>query len=139
MPTDQMIDYVPDNRVDSGAGVNAVRIAGIGMFVLLLATYSLNAMDRQIFPLLLNDVRHQYGFSLSSGGLLSTVFTFGMACAGLPTGWLMAHLSRRATVQIGIVIFSAATVLTALAPGFWTMMFCRGLTGIGEAMQLRHC
>jgi predicted MFS family arabinose efflux permease len=136
MPTDQMIDYVPDNRVGSGTADNAVRIAGIGMFILLLATYSLNAMDRQIFPLLLNDVRHQFGFSLSSAGLLSTVFTFGMACAGLPTGWLMAHLSRRATVQIGIVIFSAATVLTALAPGFWTMMLCRGLTGIGEAMQL---
>ena len=31
---------------------------------------------------------------------------------------------------------SAATVLTAMAPGFWTMMLCRGLTGIGEAMQL---
>ena len=68
MPTDQMIDYVPGDRVESGAGVNAVRIAGVGMFVLLLATYSLNAMDRQIFPLLLNDVRHQFGFSLSSAG-----------------------------------------------------------------------
>jgi len=130
--------------VDSGTerlapGVERTRtygLLGIGAFLILLATYSLNAMDRQIFPLLLNDVRSERGFSVAAGGFLSTVFTFGMAIAGVPTAYLMARFSRRAVVQIGILIFSIATILTPLVPGYWGMTLCRGLTGVGEAMQL---
>jgi MFS family permease len=108
----------------------------IGMFVVLLLTYALNAMDRQLFPLLVTNVRKDYGFSLADAGLLSTVFTLGMALAGVPTGYLMTRLSRKMVGIVGIVIFSAAMVLTAFCPGFWTMLICRAATGLGEAMQL---
>src|SRR6266576_4931687 len=54
------------------------------MFGVLLASYAINAMDRQLFPLLAPEVRRQYGFSLAGVGFLSTVFTLGMAIAGLP-------------------------------------------------------
>src|SRR5437867_6466957 len=57
----------------------APRRAAIAMFGLLLASYVINAMDRQLFPLLVPEVRRQYNFSLSDVGLLSTVFTLGMA------------------------------------------------------------
>jgi len=35
------------------------------MFAVLLASYVINAMDRQLFPLLASDVRQEYGFSLA--------------------------------------------------------------------------
>jgi MFS family permease len=38
--------------------------------------------------------------------------------------------------QIGIFIFSAATVVTVLAAGFTDMLIYRAVTGVGEAMQL---
>jgi len=38
------------------------RILGIAMFGVLLASYAINAMDRQLFPLLAPEVRRQYGF-----------------------------------------------------------------------------
>src|SRR5713101_1128574 len=91
------------------------RAFALAMFAVLLASYAVNAVDRQVFPLLASDVRAEYGFSLSNSGLLSTIFTLGMALAGLPTGYLLARSTRKTTVQIGIAIFSTGTALTALA------------------------
>jgi len=108
----------------------------LAMFAILLVSYAINAMDRQLFPLLAPDVRREYGFSLSESGFLATVFTLGMALAGLPTGYVLARFTRKATLQIGIAVFSAGTALTAFANGFADMLFYRTATGIGEAMQL---
>lgn len=93
-------------------------------------------MDRQLFPLVAPEVRREYGFSLAGVGLLSTVFTLGMAVAGLPTGFLLARFSRKAVLQTGIALFSAGTALTVLSRGFADMLTYRTVTGIGEAMQL---
>jgi len=106
------------------------------MFGVLLASYAINAMDRQLFPLLVPDVRREYGFSLAGIGFLSTVFTLGMALAGIPTGYLLARFSRKTVLQVGIALFSAGTALTVVARGFPDMLTYRAATGIGEAMQL---
>lgn len=106
------------------------------MFILLLASYAINAMDRQIFPLLATDIRKEFDFSLADVGLLSTIFTLGMAVAGWPTGYLLARFSRKTVLQIGVAIFSTGTLLTAFASGMSDMLFYRAATGVGEAMQL---
>ncbi|GAB7524555.1 hypothetical protein PBS_35420 [Paraburkholderia sp. 2C] len=111
-------------------------LSAFAMFVVLLVSYSINAMDRQIFPLLATDVRREFGFGLAQIGLLSTIFTLGMAVAGVPTGFLLSRLSRRSATIIGIAIFSIGTVLTATAHGFADMLLYRAATGVGEAMQL---
>jgi DHA1 family inner membrane transport protein len=106
------------------------------MFGVLLASYAINAMDRQLFPLLASEVRRQYGFSLAGVGFLSTIFTLGMAIAGLPTGYLLARFPRKIVLQAGIALFSTGTVLTVFSNGFPDMLIYRAATGIGEAMQL---
>ena len=106
------------------------------MFGVLLASYAINAMDRQLFPLLVPEVRREYGFSLAGIGFLSTVFTLGMAVAGIPTGYLLARFSRKTVLHVGIALFSAGTALTVVALGFADMLIYRAVTGIGEAMQL---
>jgi predicted MFS family arabinose efflux permease len=58
-----------------------------------------------------------------------------LAAAGLPTGYLLARLSRKTVLQVGIGIFSAGTILTVLSTGFLDMLAYRAATGIGEAMQ----
>ena len=108
----------------------------IAMFCVLLASYVINAMDRQLFPMLVPEVRREYSFSLADVGLLSTAFTFGMAVAGLPTGYLLARFSRKSVLQAGIALFSACTALTVTASGFSDMLMYRAATGIGESMQL---
>ena len=118
------------------AGAESGSRFAIVMYGVLLLSYSVNAMDRQLFPVLATDIRRDYGFSLANIGLLSTIFTLGMAVAGLPTGYLLARFSRKAVLQMGIAIFSAGTALTAIATGFSDMLIYRAATGLGEAMQL---
>ena len=118
------------------AGEGGTRSAAIAMYGVLLVAYSVNAADRQLFPLIAHDVRAQYGFSLADTGLLTTIFTLGLAVAGLPTGYLLARFSRKAVLLFGIGIFSAGTALTVLARGFPDMLLYLAATGIGEAMQL---
>jgi DHA1 family inner membrane transport protein len=118
------------------AGESGSRAVAIAMYCVLLASYSVNAADRQLFPLLAHDVRLQYGFSLSDTGLLTTIFTLGLAVAGLPTGYLLARFSRKTVLLLGIGIFSTGTALTILATGFPDMLVYLAATGIGEAMQL---
>src|SRR5438045_6281936 len=114
----------------------AARVFALLGIAIVIGSYFINAMDRALFPLLLPEVRREYGFDLPEAGLMSTVFTIGMALAGLPTGYLMSRYPRKSVAQIGMFIFSAATLLTVLAAGFADMLVDRALTGIGEAMQL---
>ena len=67
-----------------------------------LASYAINAMDRQLFPLLAPEVRREYGFSLESIGFLSTVFTLGMAGAGVVTGAVFSSMWTAASVPRGV-------------------------------------
>jgi MFS family permease len=114
---------------------SASGLALLGMAVAIVS-YAVNAMDRTLFPLLLPEVSREYTFALPQAGLMSTVFTIGMALAGLPTGYLMSRYSRKSVAQAGVFVFSGVTILTVFAVGFTDMLLYRALTGIGEAMQL---
>ena len=105
------------------------------MYCVLLLGYALMAADRYLFPVLAPDIRRDFGFSLANTGLLSTIFTLGLGIGGLPTGYLLARFPRKAVALTGIAIFSAGTALTAVMTGFWSMLFCLAVTGIGMAMM----
>src|SRR5919199_1956401 len=105
------------------------------MLVVLAASYVVNAMDRQVFPVLLPNINRDFGFSLAEGGLLSTIFTLGIGIGGIPSGYLLDRFSRKTVILAGIVIYSVFTVLTAFSLAFFDMAAYRSLTGVGEAMQ----
>jgi MFS transporter, DHA1 family, inner membrane transport protein len=111
----------------------ASTFAGIAV---IISSYVINAMDRTLFPLILPEVAREYDFNLPEAGLMATVFTIGMAIAGVPSGYLMSRIARRKVAQTGLLIFSAATLVTIASGGFADMLIYRALTGIGEAMQL---
>jgi DHA1 family inner membrane transport protein len=48
----------------------------------------------------------------------------------------MSRYQRKTVIQVGILIYSAATIITVAATGFADMLLYRAITGIGEAMQL---
>lgn len=104
-------------------------------FLLIVLSYMVNAMDRQVFPPLLPNIREDYGFSLEQGGLLATNFTLGMALAGLPAGYLLDRFRRKTVLLVSIVIYSLGTMATPLATGFADMSAYRVVSGFGEGMQ----
>ena len=104
-------------------------------FLLIVLSYMVNAMDRQVFPPLLPSIREEYGFSLEQGGLLATNFTLGMALAGLPAGYLLDRFRRKTVLLVSIVLYSLGTMATPLAVGFADMTLYRVVSGFGEGMQ----
>ncbi|MEU5593378.1 MFS transporter [Streptomyces sp. NPDC020298] len=107
---------------------------GVG-FLLVVLSYMVNAMDRQVFPPLLPNIRAEYGFSLEQGGLLATNFTLGMALAGLPAGYLLDRFRRKTVLLVSMVIYSLGTMATPLATGLADMTLYRVVSGFGEGMQ----
>ena len=132
----QVHTEISTNPANLAPAETGTRLAAISMYCVLLASYAVNAADRQLFPLLAHDVRLQYGFSLADTGLLSTIFTLGLAMAGLPTGLLLARFARKTVLLLGIAIFSTGTALIVFSVGFPDMLLYLAATGIGEAMQL---
>jgi MFS family permease len=92
-------------------------------------------MDRLVFPTLLPSLAAEYGFTLLAAGLQATIFTFGFGIAGIPGGFLLDRMSRKAVAIVGICVYSVCTVLTGLSVGFYDMAVYRILSGIGEALQ----
>lgn len=131
-PTKAYINSAKDPG-DVAARLSAVA-AGAMLFI-LAGSYVVNAMDRQVFSIVLPAVREDYGFTLAQGGLLATIFTLGIGVAGLPTGYLLDRMSRKAVMIIGIIVFSVFTILTAVAVGFADMAIYRAMSGVGESMQ----
>jgi MFS family permease len=121
------------SRTEQQAANQSTAIA-IAMFCVLLVSYILMAADRYLFPVLAADIRKDFGFSISTTGLLSTIFTLGLGLAGLPTGYLLARYSRKTVLLIGIALFSCATAMTTTAGGFSSMLVLLALQGIGMSM-----
>jgi predicted MFS family arabinose efflux permease len=111
-------------------------VAALVFLLLLCLAYSINAADRQIFPTLLPAIRQALGYDLKVGALLATFFTLGLAVAGLPAGYVIDRLARKSIILIAMVIYSAFTLATVFAQGFWDMLFYRAMTGVGEGMQM---
>jgi MFS family permease len=124
------------DQVQPKAGLpRLTRATALISLVILALSYVTNAMDRQVFPVVLPQVSKDLGVTLAQGGLLATIFTLGIGIAGVPTGFLLDRSSRKAVVLLGIAVYSGFTALTGLAVGFFDLFAYRALSGVGEAMQ----
>jgi MFS family permease len=117
--------------VSAPAGTAAIALG----FTVLCLSYLLNAMDRQVFYPLVPEISEEFGFSLDQAGLLATGFTLGLALTGVPAGYLLDRMSRKAIVVASVVVYSAGTVAIPLAAGFFDMAVYRLLSGVGEGVQ----
>ena len=124
----------PSRVKDNPEGKATMAVAAVSLG-LLAFTFMLNAADRQVFPPLLTTIGKEYKFTLQAGGLLSTIFTLGMAVAGIPAGFLVERFSRKAVLVVSIVLYSLGTLATPLASSWGDMALYRIISGLGEGMQ----
>jgi MFS family permease len=108
---------------------------GLAILLILDLAYFINAMDRQVFPVILPDVREALGVTSSQVGLLATIFTLGMGLAGIPAGYLTDRWGRKNMILGGLVLFSVTTALQAVAVTWFDMAAYRVISGIGEGVQ----
>jgi MFS family permease len=118
-----------------GLTTSGTSTVAIAMYGVLLLSYALMAANRFLLPTVASNVRQEFGFTLAQTGLLTTVFTVGLGLGGLPTGYLLSRFSRKTTLMAGITIFSSAVALTTVTSGFWSLLLCLAVMGVGMSME----
>jgi MFS family permease len=93
----------------------------------------MNFYDRQILPVVQDDIRRQWELSDRDLGLLGTAFIVLYAVVGLPLGRLADVWRRTWVLAAGVAVWSVLTAASGLASGFWSLFVCRLGVGVGEA------
>ncbi len=113
----------------------AVRSRAYGWYVVgvLTAANIFNYIDRLIIVTMYADLRATFNFTDQQlGGLWLALFIVH-AIATFPLGWASDHFDRRKIMGLGVIVWSLATLGSAYAVGFVSLLIMRGLVGVGEA------
>lgn len=103
------------------------------LIVLIFAT-ALSSIDRQILPLLLEQIKQEFALSDTQlGALTGPAFFILYALCALPLAVLSDRISRRIVIACSLALFSLATALSGLAPTLMILVICRMGVAIGEA------
>lgn len=101
--------------------------------VLLAALNLLNYIDRSVLFAVQSLVQAEFHRSNAEFGLLTTVFFLCYMIAAPIMGALADRYSRKAILVAGVIVWSGATLLTAVAHSFETLLIRHTIVGIGEA------
>jgi MFS family permease len=93
----------------------------------------LNYIDRYLGAAMLPLISTGLGLSDSRAGALMTVFIFVYALVCPVAGWVGDRSPRFPLAAAGVLVWSAATFASGLAPTFAVMMVARAMIGVGEA------
>lgn len=102
-------------------------------YVLTVLTFInfINYVDRYVLASLAKDVERSFDLSRTQVGSLQSAFFFPYLLSPL-IGFLGDRVARRALLAAGILLWSVATIGSALADDFWHLWIARSATGIGE-------
>jgi MFS family permease len=104
------------------------------VLALLIAVGVMGWVDRNVFAVLLQSIKLEFGLSDTALGLLGGV-AFGLfyATLGLPVAWLADRYDRRSLLAGALALWSAFTAACSLATGAVSLFFMRVAVGVGEA------
>jgi MFS family permease len=100
---------------------------------LLTALNLLNYIDRSVLYAVQDMVKAEFHRSDLAFGFLTTVFFIFYMCAAPFMGPLSVKYSRKSVIIAGALIWSVATLLTAITKNFDELLIRHTLVGIGEA------
>jgi MFS family permease len=100
---------------------------------LLTALNLLNYIDRSVLFAVQDMVKTEFHRSDLDFGFLTSVFFIFYMCAAPFMGPLSLRFSRKAVIIAGALIWSVATLLTAITKNFDELLIRHTLVGIGEA------
>lgn len=101
---------------------------------LLTLVYVFNYLDRTIIYILLPLIKREMAFTdLQLAMLGSMSFVIFFTVLGIPFGRLADRAVRKNMIAVGLAVWSLFSGLTGFATGFWTILICRVMVGVGEA------
>jgi MFS transporter, Spinster family, sphingosine-1-phosphate transporter len=93
----------------------------------------LNYVDRFIPAAILPSILGELGLSDAKGGSLQTLFIMTFVVVSPFAGWLGDRAPRFRLAAVGVMVWSAATFASGLAPTYAFLVLARALIGVGEA------
>src|SRR5215208_4057228 len=111
-------------------------VSGYSWYALWLLTlvYVFNYLDRTIIYILLPLIKREMAFSdLQLAMLGSMSFVIFFTVLGIPFGRLADRAVRKNMIAAGLAVWSVFSGLTGFANGFWSLLLCRVMVGVGEA------
>ncbi|HEY0994255.1 MAG TPA: MFS transporter [Kofleriaceae bacterium] len=105
----------------------------IAIVALLTGLNFLNFIDRAVIAAVLAPMKHDLGLSNFEAGLLNSAFLIGYFATCPLFGFRADKATRKGLITLGVLIWSAATVASGLATGFWMLLAARVVVGVGEA------
>jgi MFS transporter, Spinster family, sphingosine-1-phosphate transporter len=100
---------------------------------LLTALNFFNYIDRYVLPAVQPLVQKELHRSDADMGWLTSVFFFFYMCVAPVMGVLADRYQRRILIVVGAVLWSGATLLTAVTTDYTSLLIRHTLVGIGEA------
>jgi MFS transporter, Spinster family, sphingosine-1-phosphate transporter len=100
---------------------------------LLTALNLLNYIDRSVLFAVQELVKAEFHRSDAAFGMLTSVFFVFYMCAAPFMGPLSVRFSRKTVIVVGALIWSFATLLTAVTHNFAELVVRHTLVGVGEA------
>jgi MFS transporter, Spinster family, sphingosine-1-phosphate transporter len=100
---------------------------------LLTALNLLNYIDRSVLFAVQDLVKAEFHRSDAAFGLLTSIFFIFYMCAAPFMGPLSLRFSRKRVIVAGALVWSVATLLTAVTKNFNELLIRHTLVGIGEA------
>lgn len=102
--------------------------------VVLMLTYMVALIDRQILSLMIDPVRIDLVLSDTEISLLhGFAFALFYSIFGVFLGWIADVWNRRNLIFLGLALWGMATVASGLASSFAWLFMARMVVGIGEA------
>ena len=101
---------------------------------LLTTVYVFNYLDRTIIYILLPLIKREMVFTDLQLALLGSMsFVIFFTVLGIPFGRLADRAVRKNMIAVGLTVWSLFSGLTGFANGFWSLLICRVMVGVGEA------
>jgi MFS family permease len=100
---------------------------------LLWVVSMLNAADRSVLIAVMPQLRDAFHLDRTQLALLNSLFLGVYAVAALASGILGDHFRRSRVVILGLIFWSTATGICALAMSFPMLLMLRAVVGVGES------
>ena len=105
--------------------------------VTLIATASfINYLDRGSLAVALPIISKDLALDPYAQGLALSAFFWTYTAMQIPMGRIVDRYNIKTVYAVSFAIWSVAAAATGLATGLWTLIACRVLLGIGEAVYL---
>jgi DHA2 family lincomycin resistance protein-like MFS transporter len=102
--------------------------------VLLVAAF-VAILNETIISVAIPVLMRELGIDASTGQWLSTAFMLTLAVVIPVTGFLIQRVPTRSLFLLAVSLFSAGTLLAAVAPGFVVLLLARIVQGTGTALM----